>query len=198
MDLSDQKTQLMLLGVMGILGLIYVWFTYMFSPRNEQINELEAQVTELSGEVQQLEVKVRTLPRMEAQVQELQQRWEETLRSFPTESKEEEVLNNLTISEQTSGLYITEIERQGIRDMGLYVEEFYAVSMLGRFNDLDHFIRELVGMPRRMTVEYIQLSGPFAMGSVGAAAGGAGALSPEKDEVIISCMITTYRVKEGG
>jgi len=198
-DLSDQKTQIMLIGVLAVLGLIYVWFTYMFSPRNEQIGELEGQVTELTSEIQQLEVRVRQLDRVEAQLQELQVQWEETLKSFPTEAKEEEILGNIMISEQNSGLYITGIQKEGRRDRGLYIEEDYSISMLGRYDEMESFIRQLVSMPRRMTVNYMQLVHPGQAGGGGAAPGGdGGGPPPQADEVVISCTITTYQVKEGG
>jgi len=198
MDLSDQKTQLLLLGVLGFLGLIYVWYTYILEPKNVAIGELEGQVTELSGEIQRLEIKVRRLPGTEAQLETLQTRWEEILLSFPTQPKEEEVLDNLTLSEQSAGLYITSFLKAGRRVRDLYIEEDYTVSMIGRYNQLESFIRILASLPRRMAVNFMQLVHP-SVGTGGAGGiGGVGGQPPQDDEVVIRCTITTFQVREGG
>ncbi len=198
MDLSDQKTQMMLLGVLGVLGLIYLWFTYILTPRNETIGELEGQVTELTGEIQQLDLKVRRLPRSEAQLQTLQAQWEEILLSFPTQPKEEEVLGNLTFSEQSSGLYITGFQKEGRRVRELHIEEDYSVSMIGRYDQLESFIRELASLPRRIAVSFMQLVHPSqGTGGIGGGDGGGGP-PPQEDEVVIRCTITTFQVREGG
>ena len=198
MDLSDQKTQLMLLGVLGFLGLIYVWFTYILTPKNEIIGELEGQVTELSSEIQRLDLKVRRLPRTEAQLETLQVQWEEILLSFPTQPKEEEVLSNLTLSEQSSGLYITGFLKGSRRVRELYVEEDYTVNMIGRYNQLESFIRKLASLPRRMAVSYMQLVHPSASTGGAGSIGGVGGQPPQEDEVVIRCTITTFQVREGG
>ncbi len=198
MDLSDQKTQLMLLGVLAFLGLIYVWYTYILTPKNVAIVELEGQVTELSMEIQRLDLKVRRLPRTEAQLQTLQLQWEEILLSFPTQPKEEEVLSNLTLSEQISGLYITGFQKAGRRVRELYIEEDYTVNMIGRYYQLESFIRKLASLPRRMAVSFMQLVHP-SVGTGGAGGiGGGGGQSPQDDEVVIRCTITTFQVREGG
>lgn len=199
MDLSDQKTQLMLLGGLGALALLYVWFTYVYTPRNERIGELEGQVSELQADIRQLELKVRQLPEVEAELQVTRLRWEEILRSFPTEAKEEEIFGNLTISEHAAGLYISSITKGARRTKELYIEDDYAVDMMGRYTELERFIRELASMPRRMTVQTMQLTHPaeasIAGGQVGAGATGP---PPQEDEVIIRCTITTYQVRGGG
>lgn len=198
MDLSDQKTQFMLLGVLAFLGLIYAWYTYILTPKNEAIVELEGQVTELSMEIQRLDLKVRRLPRTEAQLQTLQVQWEEILLSFPTQPKEEEVLGNLTLSEQSSGLFITGFQKAGRRVRELYIEEDYTVNMIGRYYQLEDFIRKLASLPRRMAVNFMQLVHP-SMGTGGAGGiGVGGGQSPQDDEVVIRCTITTYQVREGG
>ncbi len=198
MDLSDQKTQMMLLGVLAFLALIYVWYTYILTPKNVAIGELEGQVTELSMEIQRLELKVRRLPRTEEQLQALQIQWEEVLLSFPTEPKEEEVLTNLTLSEQISGLYIISTQKAGRRVLDLHIEEDYTVNMIGRYYQMESFIRKLASLPRRMAVSYMQLVHPsVGTGGIGSI-GGMGGQPPQDDEVVIRCTITTFQVREGG
>jgi len=192
----------MLLGGLGALALLYLWFNYIYTPRNERIGELEGQVSELQADIRQLEITVSQLPRVEAELQALQQSWEEVLRSFPTEAREEEILGNLTISEYMAGLYITNITKGGRRSTELYIEDDYAVDLMGRYTEMESFIRELASMPRRMTVRTMQLIHPAAAGvggaPGGARAGGAAGPPPQEDEVIIRCTITTYQVREGG
>jgi len=190
-DLSDQRTQIILLAVLGGLGVLYGWFTYIYSPRAATITELEQQVGTLRGEIRTLEVKVRQLPEAEAQLAEAQALWEETLTSFPTEPREEEVLSTMSISEQSSGVFIRSVNKGPSRTRPLYIEQDYQLDMVGEYHELGRFIEDLASKPRRMSVQRIQLLHPSAQEG-GSDAGP----SPQEDEVIIRCTVTTYVVRQ--
>ena len=198
MDLSDQKTQIMLLVVVGAIVGVYVWFSYLYSPRQTRINELEGQRTELTNEIQQLQLQAARLQRVEAQLNETRQRWNQILISFPTEPKEEEIFGNLTASEQAAGLFIKQVEKGNRRARPLYIEQDYIVSMLGRSQELGRFIADLASKPRRISVERMKLTHPSALAGAGGGGGPAGAVGPQaqEDEVVITCTITTYIVRQ--
>jgi len=194
MDLSDQKTQITFLAIAGVIGLLYVWFTYLYTPRNDQINELETRRTELTNEIATLQIEVARLPRVEAELQETRARWNEVLISFPTEPREEEVFANFTDAEQISGVYIVEMTKGPSRTRPLYIEQDFVVNMVGHYQELGRFIAELASRPRRISVERMKLTHPDALESAGGAGTGP---SAQPDEVVIICTITTYIVREG-
>jgi Tfp pilus assembly protein PilO len=197
-DLSDQKNQLMLLGIMGGLGLIYVWFTYMFEPRNTRISELDAQVKNLQGEIATLSTKAAILPRIQAQHAEVTARWDELITSFPSEPREEEVLGNVTSAQITAGLFITGFNKGESRRRELYTEQDYTVNLVGRYHELGVFIAQIAAKPRRMSIERIRLTHPSQREGGGGGAGGEGPRARE-DELYIVCTLRTYMVpRQGG
>ncbi|MFO7769486.1 MAG: type 4a pilus biogenesis protein PilO [bacterium] len=190
MDLSDQRTQIILLAVLGVLGGLYGWFTYIYSPRGEEIAQLEQQTGSLQGEIRTLQTKVDQLPEVESQLADAQALWQQTLISFPAEPREEEVLSAMSVSEQSSGVFIRSVNKGESRTRSLYIEQDYQLDMVGEYHELGRFIEDLASQPRRMSVQRIQLLHPSA-----AEGGGAGP-SPQEGEVIIRCTVTTYVVRE--
>jgi Tfp pilus assembly protein PilO len=199
MDLSDQKTQVMLLVVLGVLGAVYAWFTYIYTPNSDRINELEGEKTTLEQDIATLEIEVAKLPRVERQLNEVRDQWNQTLLSFPTEPREEEVIANITTSEQTAGLYVVGFTTGARRMRPLYIEQDYTVNMLGHYQELARFIASIASHRRRMSVERIRLQHPSASeGGAGIPGGGSGGPSAQEDEVVIVCTVTTYIVRQGG
>lgn len=192
MDLSDQKTQLMLLGVLAGVGLLYAWFTYLYTPRNERIGELQGELQMVQGEVQALEVKVRQLPEVQSRLAEVEEQWARVLVSFPTEPREAEVFGALTTAEQRSGLFIQQISKGERRTQPLYFEQDYGLVMVGRYHQLGGFIANISNQPRRMSVQRIQLQNP-AYGELLQ-----GAAPPQEGEVIIRCTVTVYTARGTG
>ncbi len=194
-DLSDQKNQFLLLGILGGVGLLYVWFTYLYEPRAARIGELEEQLTALQSEIGTLRVEAAQLPRVQEQYTEVQGRWDQLLTSFPSQAREEEVLANVTSSQSRAGLFITSFNKGESRQRELYVEQDYNVNLVGRYHELGTFIAEIAAKPRRMSIERIRLTHPSQR--EGGGAGGDGPQARE-DELYIVCTLRTYMVPQGG
>jgi type IV pilus assembly protein PilO len=196
-DLSDQKNQLMLLGIMGGLGLIYVWFTYLYEPRGARITELDGQVQTLTSEIGTLRIEVAQLPKVQAQHTELTARWDELLTAFPSEPFEEEVLGNVTSAQTTAGLFITGFNKGESRRRELFTEQDYTVNLVGRYHELGVFIAQIAAKPRRMSIERMRLTHP-SQREGGGGSGGAGPQARE-DELYIVITLRTFMVpRQGG
>lgn len=198
MDLSDQRTQIILVVCVGMIFGLYAWFTWLYTPKKEEIRTLETEISQLQDEIQNLQREADQLPDVEARLAVAQAEWAETLKSFPTESKEEEVLGNLSDSEYTAGLFITRIEKGLRRPRELYIEEDWNLTLVGRYSQLGRFISEIASKERRMSVSRMKLTHPSATegggGPPGAGSEGAGH-APQEDEVIISLTVTAYVVR---
>ncbi len=195
-DLSDQKNQLMLLGILGGLGLIYVWFTYLFEPRNARITELDGQIQTLTSEIGTLRFEVAQLPKVQAQHTELTARWDGLLTAFPSELREEEVLGNVTSAQSAAGLFITGFNKGESRRRELFTEQDYSVNLVGRYHELGVFIAQIAAKPRRMSIERMRLTHP----SQREGGGGGGGVGPQarEDELYIVITLRTYMVPQQG
>ena len=130
---------------------------------------------------------------MAANLADAQRQWAATLTQFPTEMKEDEVLNNIFSAERTSQLYFSGFTPGERRTQELYIEQDYQIRLLGEYRQLGRYIAELASMPRRMSVSRMQITHPAIDGSAGGAAAGP---LPTEDEIIIRLTITTYIVRE--
>ncbi|MFC1544415.1 type 4a pilus biogenesis protein PilO [Gemmatimonadota bacterium] len=195
MDLSDQKTQVMLLVIAAVLGGIYVWFTYLYSPRADEISQLQSDRDQLQMDIQRLELEVARLPQVELALEQATQRWNEVLISFPNEPREEEVIANINTAEQLAGpgLYIRSLTKGARRTRPLYFEQDWTVNMVGEYAQLSRFIEHIGSMSRRMSVDRLKVTHPSAL-----QVGSGGGPAPRDQEVVITCTVTTYIVRVGG
>ncbi|MFC1628801.1 type 4a pilus biogenesis protein PilO [Gemmatimonadota bacterium] len=192
-DLSDQKTQLILVIVLAAAGALYAWFTYIYTPKNEAIVELQTEIETFENEIQRFQIEANQAGEVEAQLAEAQRQWTMILTQFPTEMREDEILANMTSAEGTSNLFLVEFTRGDRRTQELYIEQDYNIRLLGEFRRLGSYIADLASMPRRMSVSRMQITHPSA--AAGAGGGSAGPI-PTDDEIIIQLIITTYIVRE--
>jgi len=193
-DLSDQRTQIILVIVLAVLGGLYAWFTYLYTPKKEMVDELTTEISTLEDEISVLQIVADRSDDVLAELQAEQARWTEVLRSFPTSSREEQVLATLSAAEKTSGVYLLEYSGGERRGRPLYFEEDYTLRILGQYHELGRFISELASAERRMAVRRMQIQHPSAAEQSG---GGANAgPTPTEDELIINLVVTTYVVRE--
>lgn len=193
MDLSDQKTQIILVIVLGVAGLIYAWYTYIYTPTNEKIVTFTEEIVTLEQEIARFQILADQADEVEAQVAVAQQQWADILLQFPTEPKEEEILGNMTVAEEASKLYTLGFERGGRRTQELYFEQDYIIRLLGEFRKVGLYIATLASLPRRISVARMQVTHPSALeGAGGRSSAGP---PPNEEEVIITLTITSYVVR---
>jgi len=192
-DLSDQKTQIILVIVLGVAGLVYAWYTYLFTPRKEDIVTLNDEITAFEGEIASFQRLVDRRAEVEAQLAATQQQWAEILLQFPTEAKEEEILSNMSVAEETSRLYPISFERGNRRVQELYIEQDYTIRLLGEYTNVGRYIATLAGQPRRMSIARMQITHPAA--TEGAAGGTSTGPLPTEEEVFITLTVTSYVVR---
>ncbi|GEM_PF-2045185 len=197
MDLSDQRTQIILVIVLAVLGGVYAWFTYIYGPKKDLVDELEAEISTLNDEIRVAQIKADQADDALAALQAAQARWAEVLRSFPTESREEQVLSTLSAAEAVAEVFVTDFQGGERRRRPLYFEEDYTIRLLGRYHELGRFISEIASAQRRMTVNRMQISHPsVAEESGGGRGGGSTGPPPTENELIINLVVTTYVVRE--
>ena len=193
MDFSDQKTQIILVIILAVAGGIYAWFTYIYSPKNAEIATLQEEIATFETDIQRFQITASQADEVAANLADAQRRWAAILTQFPTEMRENEVLSNMSLAEENSNLFLTNLTPGERRVHELYIEQDYNVRLLGEFQQLGRYIADLASMPRRMSVARMQITHPSAV--EGAAGGGAGPI-PTDEEIIIRLIITTYIVHE--
>ncbi len=194
MDLSDQKTQIILVIVLAAAGAIYAWFTYIYTPKNENINLLQEEIATFEQEILTFQRTADQADEVAANLADAQRQWAATLTQFPTEMRENEILTNMALAEGNSNLFLTEFTPGERRVYELYIEQDYNIRLLGEFRQLGRYIADLASMPRRMSVSRMQITHPSA--AEGAGGGGSAGPIPTDDEIIVQLIITAYIVRE--
>ena len=193
MDLSDQKTQIILVIVLGIAGLVYAWYTYLYTPRKEDITTLTEEITTFEGEIATFQLLANRRSEVEAQLAAAQAQWSEILLQFPTEAREQEILANMSVAEEASRLYPISFDRGERRVQDLYIEQDYSIRLLGEYSQIGRYIATLAGQPRRMSIARMQITHPTA--TEGGAGGTSAGPLPTEEEVFITLTVTSYVVR---
>ncbi len=194
MDLSDQKTQIILVIVLGVAALVYAWYTYMYTPRKEEIDTLNVNIETLEQEIDLFQIEADQEEAVAVQLADARQRWSAVLLQFPTEAKEDELLANMSLAGEASRLYQIDFERGGRRVQELYIEQDYTIRLLGEYRNLGRYIAVLSGQPRRVSVARMRIAHPSA--ATGASGGTSAGPLPTEEEVIITLTVTSYVVIE--
>jgi type IV pilus assembly protein PilO len=192
-DLSDQKTQIILVIVLGVAGLIYVWYTYMFTPRKEEIDTLTEEIATLEQEIARFQLEADQAEEVEAQLAEARRQWAAILVQFPREPKEDELLANMSLAEEASLIYPIGLERGERRVQELYIEQDYVVRMIGEYRQVGRYISVLASQPRRVSVARMQLTHPSVATTT--SGGSSPGPPPTDEEVVITLTITSYMVR---
>ena len=192
MDLSDQKTQIILVIALGVAGLVYAWFTYLYSPRKEEIETYNVNIENLEMEIARFQIEADQAEEVVVQMAAAQQRWSAILLQFPTEPKEAELHANMSLAGEASQLYQINFERGERRVQELYVEQDYSIRLLGEYRNLGRYIAVLSGQPRRVSVARMQIAHPSA--AAGVSGGATAGPLPTAEEVIITLTVTSYVV----
>ena len=193
MDLSDQRTQIILVIVLAVAGAIYAWFTYLYSPKNEEIATLNEEIEQFELDIARFQITANQAEEVAAQLAAARQQWADILVQFPTTEKEDELLGNMSVAEGASRLYPISFERGDRRTQELYFEQDYVVRLLGEYQQVGRYIATLASLPRRISVARMQITHPSVLQDI--AGGEVAGPPPTAEEVIITLTVTSYVVR---
>ena len=154
---NTPKRQLyILLGIMAV-GLVFVWWTYLYSPARDERNRLEATRVKLEQDLFQKRRLRDELPKLKKAREELQQNLAKAVRALPEEKEIPNLLTQINRLGQDAGLVFT-LFKPGKPKQGEFVTRIpIQVKAEGNYHALGYFFDELSRMERIVNITDLDL-----------------------------------------
>ena len=155
----DKKYKILLAAVILIAPTALFYFLF-FQPKSEEIKGLEATRDKLVKEIQNLKEKERQLPILLAQVQKVEDEFEEAAKMLPKEKEIPKLLTDISQLGQTSGLDFVSFTPKGEVQRDFYNEVPVAISIRGTYHSIGGFLDQVTKLDRIVSVTNLSAGSP--------------------------------------
>lgn len=140
-------------GVFFLTGML----PFGFQPRTESIATLEQEYEVISADLMKAKQTASRLPQVKAEYEQLVTRWDEAKTLLPTEKEMAELLTQVTVAGQRSGIDFVLFEPRPPAPRDIYLENPIAVTVQGGYHEIGMFLGRLSNLPRIVNVKQIDM-----------------------------------------
>ena len=155
---DDPKQQRALVAIILAVGLFYVFWTYFYSPRKEEVVALETRLETLVSENNRAQI-IATRGGSELQdLLALYQRFVEELEQLIPRSEEvASLLNQINEEARRVGVDVTAVRPEPDETVGIYTKETYQIDVVGDYHNIARFLTRIASLPRIITPLELEL-----------------------------------------
>ncbi|HEV2145891.1 MAG TPA: type 4a pilus biogenesis protein PilO [Longimicrobiaceae bacterium] len=151
--IDPQKRQQLLLGTILVLGLAYLFHSYLYSPKREELSGLE---TRLAGlETQNRAARAVAQTSGTAEVERKLALYRDQLQAvealIPSSEELPDLLDAISAEAQRTGVEVTLIQPTGATEEAYYTRRVYDVAVLGAYHSVGDFLTRVASLPRIVT-----------------------------------------------
>lgn len=161
-DFRDPNVQIAGLVIFLGVAIAGVFFgtqllPFGFQPRQESIATLEKEYESISADLMKAKQTASRLPQVKQEYEELVARWDEAKTLLPTEKEMAELLTQVTVAGQRSGVDFVLFEPKPPVPKDIYLENEIAVTVQGGYHEIGMFMGRLSNLPRIVNVKQIDM-----------------------------------------
>ena len=172
-----QVRVLILLGTIVLLGGAFLWFVYL--PQTEEIANTRSNIEDLNNKLRRAKIQRKKLPKLRAEMADLDARFKEALNILPNTKEIPELLRRITELGNNSGLDFRVFNPKKEKAREFYIEIPVAIEVRGGYHNVAVFFDKVGHMERVMNIENVSMK-PIA---------------PLSRTLITTCDAITYRFK---
>ncbi len=180
------KTKLILIAIIVLVLGILVWFEFI-APENDQYHQLKTQEDSLKLQVRQKQLLAASLPAYQAQIKEMNLRFQNFLQQLPNRTQIPSLLDDVTLAGRSRGLDFELFQPTGEVNKNFYAEIPVKLKVVGTYSDIGRFAAAVAAMPRIVTINNIDIARMPNAGATSAAKAQAA------QKLVMQCTATTYR-----
>ncbi len=190
MDVRNPAVQRWIFIGLIVFALVYVYAFTTYLPfclpvRHTHLRELRDQRDDLERKVREARLAAKSLPRLEAEVASLRERWDLERRVIPDTATPDEVLREVSLAAQEANVAVTLIKPDTPKPGQLYTTYPATLNVTGRYADLGLFVAKLAACPRLLAIPSMRLTGVDRT-------------SPTGNTVAASFSLVSYTMNPGG
>ncbi|MEK7702442.1 MAG: type 4a pilus biogenesis protein PilO [Nitrospirota bacterium] len=157
--LSPKQRNLSLSSVALVMLGLFIW--YVFIPKNEKIQEMKQQVSDLNNDINVRRTKARRLEALRAEYAVLQGQLVELEKQLPPESEVEFLLKQVSDLGEQNGLLVKlwRPEERRADASGIYTEIPMRMSVDGGYHAVGSFFEKINGLSRIVNISGMKLGG---------------------------------------
>jgi type IV pilus assembly protein PilO len=161
-DLRDPNIQIALMVTLVAVTIGHFFFIakalpFGFQTRAEEIANLEEQYETLSSDLMKAKQTASRLPQVRAEYEAISEQWEEAKSLLPTSQEMAEVLSQVTVAGQRSGVDFLLFEPRPPAPREIYMENPIAVTVSGGYHEIGMFLSRVSNLPRIINVNSVDL-----------------------------------------
>jgi type IV pilus assembly protein PilO len=152
-----KRQQYVLFSLLGLVAL-YLWWAFLFKPAWDERDELKNQLASLEQQLFQKKMIAANLPRLEAEIKQLQAALKSAIARLPEEKEIPTLLTQVNSLGEESGLVFTLFRPQALVKKDFYAEIPIQVRAEGSFHALGIFFDRIGKMERIVTIGSLNVS----------------------------------------
>ena len=180
------KTKLVAIVIIVLILGILAWFEFI-SPENNQYNQLKTQEDSLKTQVRQKQLLAASLPAYQAQIKEMNRRFQDFLQQLPNRTQIPSLLDDVTLAGRSRGLDFELFQPTSEVNKNFYAKIPVKLKVVGTYNDIGRFAAAVAAMPRIVTINDIDIARMPDAGATSLAKAQA------SQKLVMQCTATTYR-----
>ena len=155
-----EKKYKIMLGALLLIAPVALFYFLYFQPKSEEIIGLEATRDKLVKEIQNLREKKRRLPILLAQVQKIEDEFEEAAKMLPKSKEIPKLLTDISALGRNAGLDFVSFTPKGEVQRDFYNEVPVAISITGPYHSIGGFLDQVSKLDRIVSVTTISAGSP--------------------------------------
>ncbi|MBU2856626.1 type 4a pilus biogenesis protein PilO [Acidithiobacillus ferrooxidans] len=180
------KTKLVAIVIIVLILGILAWFEFI-SPENNQYNQLKTQEDSLKTQVRQKQLLAASLPAYQAQIKEMNRRFQDFLQQLPNRTQIPSLLDDVTLAGRSRGLDFELFQPTSEVNKNFYAKIPVRLKVVGTYNNIGRFAAAVAAMPRIVTINDIDIARMPDLGTTSLAKAQA------SQKLVMQCTATTYR-----
>lgn len=150
---NPQQRQKLLLGSVFVLGLAYLFYSYLYTPKRLELTELETRLETL--ETQNRAARAVAQTSGTGEVERRLALYRDQLHSvealIPSSEEVPDLLDAISAEAQRTGVELTLIQPVGATEEAYYTRRVYDVAVLGSYHAVGDFLTRIASLPRIVT-----------------------------------------------
>lgn len=141
-DLKDKRTQWLILCVLLAVVFGYLHFTYIYQPKQEQVEQLRQKEEKLSSELTVVRTQVQRLAQIRLELKNAEVEFARLQEMFPDQERIPSRLQDLLTVTRRSGTLTTKFVPLPSVQQPYYSENNYKISIIGNYHNIGEMFAE--------------------------------------------------------
>ncbi len=161
-DFREPNVQIAGMVIFVSLAIGYIFFfsgilPFGYKTRAAEIATFEEEYETISADLMKAKQTASRLPQVKAEYEELNESWAEAKTLLPTQKEMAELLSQVTVAGQRSGVDFHLFEPRPPAPREIYMENPIEVTVQGGYHDIGTFLARVSNLPRIVNVKTIDL-----------------------------------------